>query len=406
MEHPMRPSQPYRRPVLALLVSRLREPRRFLQVLAGPRQTGKTTLAQQAMETLGLPAHYASADEPTLRGRGWIEEQWEMGRLKARDSARGGALLALDEVPKVTGWSETVKRLWDADGRRRVPLKVLLLGSSPLLLQRGLTESLAGRFELIRVPHWSFGEMREAFGWSLEQFLYFGGYPGAASLIGDRPRWAHYILDSLVETTISRDILLMARVDKPALLRRLFQLGCDYSGQVLSYQKMLGQLQDAGNTTTLAHYLELLSGAGMLAGLQKFSGRRVRQRGSSPKLTVLNTALMTAAAPQDFAEARQDREFWGRLVESAVGAHLLNTAAGSTTEVFYWRERNREVDFVVRAGRRLIGVEVKSGRKREALAGMAEFAKAFRPHRVLLIGGDGIALEEFLLRPAESWLRD
>jgi hypothetical protein len=273
------------------------------------------------------------------------------------------------------------------------------------LLQRGLTESLAGRFELIRVPHWSFGEMRDAFGWSLEQFFYFGGYPGAAPLIGDRDRWARYILDSLVETTISRDILLLARVDKPALLRRLFQLGCDYSGQVLSYQKMLGQLQDAGNTTTLAHYLELLSGAGMLTGLQKFSGRRVRQRGSSPKLIVLNTALMTAAAPREFDEARHDREFWGRLAESAVGAHLLNTSAGSTFEVFYWRERNREVDFVVRAGRRMVAIEVKSGRKRNAFSGMDEFAKAFHPHRVLLIGGEGIPLEEFLLQPAEAWLR-
>lgn len=400
----MPPKAPmFRRPMLATLLARLREPRRFLQVLAGPRQTGKTTLARQAIETLGVPAHYASADEPTLRGRSWIEEQWELGRLKVRQASKGGALLVLDEVPKVTGWSETVKRLWDEDSARRVPLKVILLGSSPLLLRRGLTESLAGRFELIRVPHWSFAEMRAAFGWSLDRFLYFGGYPGAAPLIGERDRWARYILDSLVETTISRDILLLTRVDKPALLRRLFQLGCDYSGQVLSYQKMLGQLQDAGNTTTLAHYLELLSGAGMLAGLPKFAGQRVRQRGSSPKLHVLNTALMTAPAPVDLEGARRDREFWGRLVESAVGAHLINSAAGTKVEVFYWRERNREVDFVLSAGKRAVAVEVKSGRKREALPGLAEFSKVFRPHRLLLVGGAGIPLHEFLLRPAEAW---
>lgn len=400
----MPPKAPvFRRPILATLLARLREPRRFLQVLAGPRQTGKTTLARQAIEAFGVPAHYASADEPTLRGRPWIEEQWELGRLKAREAGKGGALLVLDEVPKVTGWSETVKRLWDEDSARRVPLKVILLGSSPLLLQRGLTESLAGRFELIRVPHWSFAEMRAAFGWSLDRFLYFGGYPGAAPLIGDRDRWARYILDSLVETTISRDILLLTRVDKPALLRRLFQLGCDYSGQVLSYQKMLGQLQDAGNTTTLAHYLELLSGAGMLAGLPKFAGQRVRQRGSSPKLHVLNTALMTAPAPLDLEGARRDREFWGRLVESAVGAHLVNSAAGTKVEVFYWRERNREVDFVLSAGKRAVAIEVKSGRKREALPGLAEFSKAFRSRRLLLVGGEGIPLHEFLLRPAEAW---
>jgi predicted AAA+ superfamily ATPase len=394
----------FRRPMLGALVLRLREPRRFLQVLAGPRQTGKTTLAQQAIEILGVPAHYASADEPTLRGRPWSEEQWELGRFQARQAGKGGALLVLDEVQKVTGWSETVKRLWDEDSARRLPLKVMLLGSAPLLLQRGLTESLAGRFELVRVPHWSFAEMREAFGWTLERFLYFGGYPGAAPLVDDRDRWARYILDSLVETTISRDILLLTRVDKPALLRRLFQIGSDYSGQVLSYQKMLGQLQDAGNTTTLAHYLELLSAAGVLTGLPKFSGRRVRQRGSSPKLQVLNTALMTAPAPLDLEAARRDREFWGRLVESAVGAHLVNSAAGTQVEVFYWRERNREVDFVLRAGRRVVPIEVKSGRKRETLPGLEAFSTAFRPHRILLVGGQGIALEEFLLKPAAAWV--
>ncbi len=394
----------FHRPMLRALVARLREPRRFLQVLAGPRQTGKTTLARQAIETLGLPAHYASADEPTLRGRLWIEEQWELARLKAREAGTGGALLVLDEVQKVTGWSETVKRLWDEDSAGRTRLTVMLLGSAPLLLQRGRTESLAGRFELIRVPHWSFAEMREAFGWALERFLYFGGYPGAAPLVADRDRWARYILDSLIETTISRDILLLTRVDKPALLRRLFHLGCDYSGQVLSYQKMLGQLQDVGNTTTLAHYLELLAGAGMLTGLAKFSGQRARQRGSSPKLQVLNTALLTAPAPLDLEGARRDREFWGRLVESAVGAHLVNSAAGTTVEVFYWRDRNREVDFVLRAGRRVVAVEVRTGRKKETLSGLAEFSKAFRPHRVLLVGPQGVPIEDFLLRPAAHWI--
>ena len=391
--------------MLSALAARLREPRRFLQVLAGPRQAGKTTLARQAIDLLGVSAHYASADEPTLRGRLWIEQQWELGRLKAREAGRGGALLVLDEVQKVPGWSETVKRLWDEDGAGRVRLKVLLLGSAPLLVQRGLTESLAGRFELIRVPHWSFAEMREAFGWALDQYLYFGGYPGAAPLIGDRDRWARYVLDSLIETTISRDILLLTRVDKPALLRRLFQLGCDYSGQVLSYQKMLGQLQEAGNTTTLAHYLDLLAGAGMLTGLAKFSGQRVRQRGSSPKLLVLNTALMTAPAPLDLEAARRDREFWGRLVESAVGAHLINSAVGTRVELSYWRERNCEVDFVLRAGRRVAALEVKSGRTRETPGGLEAFSRAFRPHRVLLVGSQGISIQDFLLRPAEAWVK-
>jgi len=250
----------YKRPIYQTLLKRVREHRRFIQVLAGPRQVGKTILARQVIDEVAIPSHYASADEPTLRDRSWIEEQWELARLKiTSDKRTKEALLVLDEVQKVTAWSEVVKRLWDEDTAARRRLKVVLLGSSPLLIQKGLTESLAGRFEIIPATHWSYAEIRDAFGWSHDQFIYFGGYPGAAELIEDEERWRRYIIDSLIETTISRDILLLTRVDKPALLRRLFQLACDYSGQVISYQKMLGQLQDAGNTTTLAHYLELLS---------------------------------------------------------------------------------------------------------------------------------------------------
>jgi predicted AAA+ superfamily ATPase len=399
---------PYQRAILQQLLARLSEPRRFIQVLTGPRQAGKTTLARQALaardEAGELPGVYASADGPLLEPRAWIEQQWEAARLRARDSGAAGACLVLDEVQKVSGWAEVVKWLWDADTASGLPLKVLLLGSSPLLVQRGLGESLAGRFELLRATHWSLPEMEEAFGFSLDQYLYFGGYPGAAPLAPDRARWARYILDSLVETTVSRDILLMKRVDKPALLRRLFQLGCDYSGQILSYQKMLGQLQDAGNTTTLAHYLELLSGAGMVAGIQKFSGARVRQRGSSPKLVVLNTALMTAASPLALDTARADGEFWGRLIESAAGAHLVNAAAAAGIEVFYWRERNREVDFVLRKGDSVTAIEVKSSRRRERLPGIEAFAKTFRPSRKLVVGAGGIALGEFLRRSPEKWL--
>src|SRR5271169_2929119 len=311
------------------LLKRLKEKRRFLQVLAGPRQVGKTTLVRQVMAASHLPAHYASADEPTLRGdRTWLEQQWDIARLKATEG-KSGALLVLDEIQKIADWPDVVKLLWDADTHSSVPLKVVLLGSAPLLIQSGLTESLAGRFEVIAAPHWSFTEMREAFGWTVEQYIFYGAYPGAAELIDDPERWRRYILDSLIETTLSRDILLLTRVDKPALLRRLFQLGCAYSGQILSYQKMIGQLTDAGNTTTLAHYLELLQGAGMLAGLSKFARGLVRQRNSSPKLQVLNTALMSAQDSRSFAEARQDGNYWGRLVESCAGAHLLNTSFGT-----------------------------------------------------------------------------
>ena len=392
------------RPHAAELTRRLREPRRWIQVLAGARQVGKTTLATQVIERIGFPVRYTSADEPTLRDSSWLEEQWEAARVLAEDAGKGGALLVLDEVQKLPAWSETVKHLWDADTRARRRLKVVLLGSGPLLIQRGLTESLAGRFEVMVLPHWSFAEMREAFGWSLEQFLCYGSYPGSAPLIRQPRRWMRYIIDSLIETTISRDVLLLSRVDKPALLRRLFELGCHYSGQILSYTKMLGQLQDAGNTTTLAHYLDLLAGAGMVTGLQKYRGNAVRRRGSSPKLQVFNTALMTAQAGLTLAEARRDREYWGRLVESAVGAHLANAAAAGTCELYYWRDRNREVDFVIRAGRKLVAIEVKSGPRRDRLPGMPAFSTAFEPTRKLLVGAEGIDLETFLLKPVEYWL--
>ena len=289
-----KPRAVFTRQYAAILGSRLAEPRRFLQVVAGPRQVGKTTLVQQVLADVDRPAVLVSADEPSLRDATWLGAQWERARAAAREAGRPGAVLAIDEVQKVPHWSEAVKRLWDEDTRDRLPLRVVLLGSAPLLVQRGLSESLAGRFEILHLPHWSLAEMGAAFGFSLDQFLYFGGYPGAAPLAGDPPRWRRYLLDSLVETTIARDVLLLTRVDKPALLRRLFELGCRYSGQVLSYTKMLGQLHDAGNTTTLAHYLELLAGAGMLTGLSKFSGKIVRSRGSSPKLQVFNTALLTA----------------------------------------------------------------------------------------------------------------
>lgn len=394
-------TEPFRRPQAAELARRLREPRRHIQVVAGARQVGKTTLVQQVAEGITVPVRFASADEPTLRGADWIAQQWEAARLSAGPR---GAVLVLDEVQKALGWSESVKRLWDEDTRARRPIKVVLLGSAPLLVQQGLTESLAGRFEVLHLPHWSFAEMRAAFDFSVDRYVYFGGYPGAAPLAGKPERWRRYILDALVETTIARDVLLLTRVDKPALLRRLFELGCRYSGQVLSYTKMLGQLHDAGNTTTLAHYLELLGGAGLLTGLSKFARSPVRQRGSSPKLQVLNTALMSAQSGLAFEQAKEDREFWGRLVESAIGGHLANAEAVGECELFYWRERNREVDFVTRTARAVTAIEVKSSRRRDANPGLAAFAQAFKPTRELLVGGDGIPIEEFLSEPVGHWI--
>ncbi len=385
-----------KRPVFREIVERLQQPRKFIQVLLGPRQVGKTTLALQAAEEIHQPSHYASADLASLQDLSWLVQQWEIARLKV-DSTHG-ALFVIDEIQKIPNWSEVVKALWDEDTRKKINLSVMILGSSPWLVQKSLFESLAGRFEIIPITHWSYPEMKEIFGLSLDEYIYFGGYPGSASLIDkeDPTRWMNYISDSLIETTISRDILLMTQVNKPVLLRRLFQLSCQYSGQILSYSKMLGPLQDAGNTTTLAHYLDLLSGAGLLCGLQKFANQPVRQKNSSPKLMVYNTALMSAQTGKTFKEARSDSAYWGRLVESAVGAHLLNQIRSSRSELFYWREKDQEVDFVVHDKKHLIALEVKSGSEFFRRSGMDLFSSEFKPQKCLLIGREGVSLEEFL----------
>jgi hypothetical protein len=379
------------------IFSRLAEPRRFIQVLSGPRQVGKTTLVQQVLKEIGIPGHYVSADEVSAASQVWLQQQWETARIKHKSGPlKKGFILVIDEIQKIHAWSDTVKLLWDQDTGNRLNIKVVLLGSAPLLIQKGLTESLAGRFELLRIPHWSYSEIREAFGFSLEQYIYFGGYPGAAGLISDENRWRHYIRDSLIETTISKDIFMMTRVDKPALLRNLFEIGCSYSGQIVSLNKMLGQLHDAGNVTTLSHYLDLLAGAGMITGLQKYSPKKIKEKASSPKLQVLNTALITVQSDTGFEGASLDYEKWGRLTESAIGAHLINSTQGTDFAVLYWRDRNREVDFVLKKGKELIAVEVKSGRAKTSLPGMEAFSKNYRAKKLLLVGGGGIGIEEFL----------
>ena len=394
------------RPQAKELAKRLKEPRRFIQSISGARQVGKTTLALQVAERNNLPYHFASADEPTLRaGEGWITSQWEEARHLAEKSKGKGALLILDEVQKIPQWSITVKGLWDEDTRKKRAVKVVLLGSAPLLMGRGLAESLAGRFETLHLPHWSFPEMKRAFGWNLEQYLFYGAYPGAAPFIKEPARWSRYIKDSLIETTISRDVLLLARVDKPVLLRRLFEMGCSYSGQILSYRKIAGRLEDKGNITTLAHYLDLLAGTGTLAGLQKYTGSVAASRRSIPKIQVFNTALITAQSGMTWQEAFEDKQLLGRLTESAVGAHLLNATVGGECELFYWRDNNREVDFVLRKGKKLAAIEVKSGGMPASFPGLDVFSKAFRPTKSLIVGPGGIALERFLSMPVEYWIQ-
>ena len=413
----------YQRPQVTTLVLRLREtPRRLVAVL-GPRQTGKTTIIRQALDAIDLPSAYIAVDEPTgttfrlhaaeleevlaedpdRRDTAWLVRQWEQARRRCDGDTQDRVhVLVFDEIQKIPRWSEAVKGLWDSDRAAARPLHVVVLGSAPLLMQAGLSESLAGRFETIPVNHWSFPEMRDAFGFDLDAYLYYGGYPGTASLIGDADRWRDYVLAGLVEPHIERDILAMTRVDKPALLKRLFYLGVDYSGQILAYSKMKGNLTDAGNETTLARYLDLLGQAGLVAGLQAHSAQPHRRR-SSPKLNVLNTALMTAGSDYRFAEARADRSFWGRVVESAVGAHLLNTRSRDI-HIHYWREKSVEVDFVIRRGKRLAVVEVKSGAWAGRRRGLEAFKDRFPGSRTLLAGSEGVPLAEFLSTPAGRWL--
>ncbi|MBI5346317.1 MAG: ATP-binding protein [Chlamydiae bacterium] len=391
-----------KRPAFKELIVRLNESRKFIQVLLGPRQVGKTTLALQVADEIKMPSHYISADVVTLQNLSWLEEQWEVARHKI-DPIKG-ALLIIDEVQKIPNWAEMIKALWDQDCKNKTNLFVMILGSSPWLAQKGLSESLSGRFEVIPISHWSFQEMKETFHFSLDQYLYFGGYPGASSLIDEKDptRWKNYINESLIETTISRDILLMSPVHKPALLRRLFQLSCQYSGQILSYSKMLGELQDAGNTTTLAHYLDLLAGAGLICGLQKFANQPFRKRGSSPKLAVFNTALMSAQSTLSYKEAKEDFSFWGRLVESAVGAHLLNAIRGTLIECYYWREQDKEVDFVLQYGHFICAIEVKTGFEKLKQSGMDSFKEKFKPSKIILVGPQGIPLQDFLSIPINN----
>lgn len=380
---------------LKWLTKRMESPRNFIQVISGPRQIGKTTLIRQYCEQTSEPYLLVSADAIGSIGHIWISQQWDLARLKIKSEGALSVVLIIDEIQKIDNWSEIVKKEWDADTSNRVNIKLILLGSSRMLLQQGLTESLAGRFEVIYLGHWSFFEMNEAFDMNYKDYILFGGYPGAAELIPDENRWKTYIRESLIESSISRDILMLTRVDKPALMQNLFEIGSSYSGQILSFNKILGQLQDAGNTTTLSHYLRLLDSAGLLGGIEKYSSETVRKRASSPKFQVYNNAILSALSSVNLETLPNQAPVWGRWVESAVGAHLINVQAKTSMKVFYWRNGNDEVDFVMHYQGKIIGLEVKSNHKRQ-LSGLMAFQKSHHVDKVLLIGEGGLPVESFL----------
>jgi predicted AAA+ superfamily ATPase len=385
----------YERAVVKTLEQRLAEPRRFMQIVVGPRQTGKTTAVTQLLQRTSLPSRFASSDDAAVASREWLANEWELAR-RLTGPDRPPAVLVIDEVQKVAHWSAAVKSLWDEDSRRGVALHVVLTGSSAMLLQKGLDESLLGRFEVLYCPHWSLAECRDAFGYGLDDFLFFGGYPGVAGLREEPERWARYMGTSIVEPALSQDVLSMEEVRKPALLRALFRLGAAFSAQELSYTKLLGQLQDAGNTVTLAHYLELLGRANLLTGLARFSPDRVQQRKSSPRLLVYDTSLMTYAAGARRTRLLDDPTERGHLVETAVGAHLLARGREEGFDLFWWRDRDKEVDFVVERGGAVTGVEVKSGRTKSG-AGGPEFLARFPGAVLLTVGAGDVTIEDFLL---------
>ncbi len=377
------------------------ERRKFILTIFGPRQIGKTTLVTQLIKNEDLLFHYVSADAVATSNQMWISQQWETARLKLKSSKARQLILIIDEIQKIENWSEIVKKEWDNDTGNKVNIKVIVLGSSTLLIKKGLTESLAGRFENIHMGHWSFTEINKAFNIPVEKFAWFGGYPGSYQLVKDEQRWKDYIKNSLIETTISKDILMLYQVNKPALLKRLFELGSLYSGQILSFTKILGQLQNAGNTVTLSHYLSLLNEAGLIYGIPKYSVQIFRQRKSSPKFQVYNSAFISSQMFETFKEVKKLPRKWGRIVEVAIGAHLINFAKTENYQVFYWRHVNNEVDFVLQYHDKIIGIEVKSGTSIHK-KGIDVFNKMFNPYKVLLVGDSGIPWQEFLkINPLE-----
>lgn len=375
-----------------------------MHVLAGPRQVGKSTLVRQVVQELTIPYSVEVVDAVDPKDSDWIRRIWEGARTTMTLRGEQERLLVIDEIQKICNWSEVVKREWDEDTRRHIQLKVVLLGSSRLLLKKRLTESLAGRFELIRLGHWSYHEMHEAFGMSLDQYVYFGGYPGAAPLVEDEKRWRKYIKDSLVAPSIEKDVLMTSTIYKPALMKQLFELGCSYSAEMLSLTKLMGQLQDAGNVTTLAAYLELLDQCTLLKGLQKYAHDDARKRSSIPKYQVYNNALLTAYKGRSFLTDRIDTKLWGRWVESAIGAHLIGSAEELDYQIFYWRESSLEVDFILVNKGEVTAIEVKSGR-RGMNSGLPAFTKAFHPNRSFVVGTGGVSIEDFLSSDLEALLR-
>lgn len=380
---------------LKILENRIYEKKTLIQVITGPRQVGKTTLANQFAKQTKIPNIFVSADAVQSSNSVWIQQQWNAARIQMKNKKEKSFLLIIDEIQKINNWSEFVKKEWDEDHRNNLDIKLILLGSSTLLINKGLSESLMGRFEIIKLPHWSYSEMKKAFGLSPEQYVYFGGYPGAVELIEDEHRWKDYIRNSIIEATISKDILQLTAIQKPSLLKNLFELACVYNGEILSYTKILGQLVEAGNTTTLTHYQNLLNQVWLISGLQKFSGSTIKTRTSPPKWISYNTALSSAYESDSFISVKNNPVKWGRKVEQIVGAYLLNSSRQYDFNIYYWRDGNDEVDFVLKKDNKIIALEVKSG-EIKSYNGLNNFSKKYNLFKTILISKEGLNWKDFI----------
>ncbi len=385
----------FERKQLKLLRNRLEEKTSYIQILSGTRQVGKTTLVEQLLQYINFPYQFSTADNIPSSDTNWISIQWETARVKLKTSEAASVLLIIDEVQKIDNWSDAVKKEWDEDRRKNVNVKVILLGSSALLIDKGLTESLTGRFEIIFLPHWDYIEMHDAFGFTEDQYLYFGSYPGSAGFIHDEKRWKDYILNSIIETTISKDIVMLTNIKKPALLKNLFEVSCMYSSQILSYTKIIGNLSDKGNTITLAHYQFLLDKIWFISGLQKYSGSKISLRNSIPKWNVYNNAFFNVYSNLSPNDCEPGSAIYGRLVESAIGSYLLNQCRINNINLYYWREGNNEVDFILKKGSKLISLEVKSGTMKSN-SGQLQFANKFKTFKTIVVSNDTINWKEFI----------
>lgn len=393
----------YQRQHLNILTSRMAEPRRRMQIVMGPRQVGKSTLVGQFTEAISVPFDFFAADGVNRFDSSWIPNKWQQVRMRMDIHSEQEHILIIDEVQKIRGWSEQVKKEWDEDSRSHRNLKVILLGSSRLLLQKGLEESLEGRFETIKMGYWDWQEMHEAFGFSMDEYVYFGGFPGLAPDIQDEDRWRSLMEDSIISPIMTRDILEVEEIRNPALLRQVFELACIESAKELSLTKMQGTM-NCGTVPTIKNYLDILNKSMIVQPLQNYSPSRVKEKQSVPKMQVFNNAFRNRFGTFSFDEARVDPAEWGRQIESAVGAHLANRSMMDDYELFYWRnERRQECDYVLRKGQALVAIEVKSGSV-DKTVGFEKFKEQFadKVTAAFIVGPQALPLEDFFIMDLKS----